>query len=367
MAAPSGFKEFTNALQRKITSSTNVDEIVTLGTLKSILVLNPDYTSFYNDYYKDLSGNYNTLADKGNGESLVKEILSYDAVAAAVGPVTDPKGIKTDISFSFTDNKGNGFNMIFNNDPPDNAFQNFTNAAQAFYESSFSATCRYIHLTRPDLSGNLNLTEVQTALNNNSQISKTLDVIYCSGASSLGNMFGKNDFRDFKNVNFQLNYKGGSCVSEIKTKIINRPADSKYCVVFLQGISQLQEKEFTDLVTVLDGKYAKIIIYDSKLGTITKRENITITSSFLTSVNENVEYIVINKGDLGSGGNDKNFGMFRGSTFKKYKFKCLEDEVTGTKNKVITIDENLSNNEIKEILEYYLFSSIIVDIREPQA
>jgi hypothetical protein len=389
MSAPPATKKICDEVISQIGKTVkNYDNIIVLGTLLVILRANEAaYNTFFNNganaaIFTNLQNNIGNV----DAFEFVKQVLLNSSnVGNSPG-----KDVKTNIQLKIQngDNK-NAIQIDFNNHDitntagfnPDqtklNLEQKFINLAQVFYECGFNgkvfdatnltnskgigaaiidgtadATGKMVDGINPDI------VKCQLALNAiaNKDIEFKIHVIYCSGMLTYSR-FNEKDFTALKNIKFQTNNIPGTCKSGIKTYIGENEGKTKHTVVFLDGLkrdfTQTDLDDILDLFDDDDNKSLDLITYD--MPTITPSK--TLKNIRVTQVIEEVWTTGKPKAE--------NRIMFRGNGVKRYATMNMDD--TGAFNasnvKTIQIDKALNREKKTQILDYILFSKLVVDIR----
>jgi hypothetical protein len=345
------------------------DRYIILGTLWVIIKSNePAYDAHFganHPEFQDLIETKNSISRLKDGDAfgIVKKILLQTAAASGVAPDIPTVIILTikngdnrkAIQITF-DNKANkstydkpGFIASFE--------QNFINLAQVFYECGFGGTITEGTLNGAPISNvvinamNSQLGTMKTKLSEiKKNLSKKIHLIYCSGAKSFSR-FKSDDFEELNNIKFDTNFIPGRCVPGI-VGYINKYTRSNHTIVFLDEIvSTLVDadlEKFADLFEDTGDRSLDIIIYQkdnlASLNLI-NRKNVSTTMIFL--------------GKLDPGHKHVESIMFRGTDVKQYNF----DYEVVTPNSKIKIPETLQKEDITDILEYFLFSKLVVNIR----
>ncbi len=383
----------------------NYDNIIVLGTLLVILRANEAaYDTFFNDaanaaIFTNLQSNIANV----DAFEFVKQVLLHIPTPAVSGgtpavsggtPPSPGKDVKTNIQLKIQngDNK-NAIQIDFNNNDmlstsginadqtKLNLEQKFINLAQVFYECGFNGKVfganflptntvivEKIINGEADATGtirngiNPDIVLCRGVLNaiDQKDIDFKIHVIYCSGMTT-SSRFNEKDFTALKNIKFETNNIPGTCKSGIKTYIEKNDGKTNHTVVFLDGLkrdfTQTDLDEILDLFDDGDNKSLDLITYDMTPITPSKTTSKTLKNIRVTQVIE--EDWISSKPSV----NDRI--MFRGNGVKRYATMNMDD--TGVFNasnvKTIQIDKALNREKKTQILDYILFSKLVVNIR----
>ncbi len=376
MSAPPATKKICDEVISQIGKTVkNYDNIIVLGTLLVILRANEAaYDAFFNNaanaanaaIFTDLQNNI----DKVDAFEFVKQVLLNSGAGDSPG-----KDVKTNIQLKIQngDNK-NAIQIDFNNNDmlstsginadqtKLNLEQKFINLAQVFYECGFNGKVFDANF----LSGsaaidkdiiNTDIVKCQLALNAIAQkdIEFKIHVIYCSGITTFSR-FNEKDFTALKNINFETNNIPGTCKSGIKTYIEKNEGKTKHTVVFLDGILNFSQTDLDDILDLFDdgdNKSLDVIMYDMTPITPSK----TLKNIRVTQVIEEEWTTIKPKAE--------NRIMFRGNGVKRYAIMNMDDAgaFNASNVKTIKIDKALNREKKTQILDYILFSKLVVNIR----
>ena len=359
--------------------SLSYDDTVVLGTL--LVILRSNQTA-YDTHFVTQNGtdtNLKILQNSADSKNFfdpnaknifgfVKEVLLKESENPP-----NSSSITPEIELEIVNNENAGIKIQFDNkatlgattgtfdkDATKSNFEkNFINLAQVFYECGFGTTVQKAVLTNQINSGlsaeiadlafiNSDIGFCKTILKNLKN-KTTLHVLYCNGAT-VRQRYNEKDFTNLPNVKFTTNKIPGRCISSIKD-YVKKNKSATHTIVFLDGISFLNTTEISDLNGVFSDKFVDIIIYDSQLD----RKDIQTTD--LSSSPDNVKFTLIKKEDLGTTSQPSvKTSMFRGTEIVEYEFTADVD------GKVVKIGKDPDDSKVKEILDYYLFSKIVVHI-----
>jgi hypothetical protein len=362
-------------VKNKMINTLKYDETVVLGTL--LVILRSNETNYETHFASVVTGGSDTnlqilmnleTTGKNYFDPNAKNIFGFvkEVLLKTIATPRNSSSVTTEIELDIVNDGNEGIKIKFDNKENTGAFdaiqtktnfeKNFINLAQVFYECGFGTIVQEAVLTDQATSFSpakiADLTEINSVIQFcKDKLTKLIDkkslhVIYCNGAS-VKQRFKEKDFNNLPNVKFTTNIVPGRCITSIKD-YANKNGAATHTIVFLDGISFLNIIEINNLKDVVfQDRFADIIIYDSKI------DRKDIEKTHLTDT-DNIKFTLINKGDIGTS-TDVNTSMFRGTEIVKYVFNV--DNSDGVK-----IGKDPDDSTVKVILDYYLFSKIVVHI-----